>query len=240
MKIIKKILIFIILIILFVSVFFISSGYTMYKNALNEMPLDKKISIIKNKKHYTKLEEMPQSYLDAVIAVEDHRFYKHRGIDIISTGRAVLKDIKKLELAEGGSTITQQLAKNMYFSQKKKFTRKIAEIFMAKTLEKNCEKNEILELYLNTTYFGDVYYTVSEASQGYFKKDPIQMSLQESTLLAGIPNAPSIYSPTSNPELSKKRQKVVVSKMVKYGYISQQEADEILEIDIVEQVNTNK
>ena len=133
MKIIKKILIFIILIILFVSVFFISSGYTMYKNALNEMPLDKKISIIKNKKHYTKLEEMPQSYLDAVIAVEDHRFYKHRGIDIISTGRAVLKDIKKLELAEGGSTITQQLAKNMYFSQKKKFTRKIAEIFMAKT-----------------------------------------------------------------------------------------------------------
>ena len=111
-------------------------------------------------------------YINAVISVEDHRFYKHPGIDIISIGRAVINDIKAMSFVEGGSTITQQLAKNIYFTQEKKIERKIAEVFMAFDIEKKYDKNEILELYVNTSYFGDGYYTVKEASRGYFAKEP--------------------------------------------------------------------
>ena len=229
MKIIKRVVLVLIVVILFIIGFFISSGYAMYKKALEENPLEEKVEGVKAKNHYTKLEEMPQIYLDAVIAVEDHRFRKHSGIDIIAMGRAIVRDIKELELVEGGSTITQQLAKNMYFSQKKEITRKVAEIFMAIKIEKNCEKDEILELYLNTSYFGDGYYTVSEAANGYFNKEAKDMTVDESTLLAGIPNAPLVYSPTKNAELARQRQETVLSKMVKYNYMTQEEANEIIE-----------
>ena len=133
-----------------------------------------------------------------------------------------------MSLAEGGSTITQQLAKNVYFTQRKEFTRKIAEIFMAFEFEKECSKQEIFELYVNTIYFGDGYYCVYDAAQGYFDKIPKDMNLYESTLLAGIPNAPSVYSPNVNPELSKQRQAQVLYKMLKYNFISQDQANKIL------------
>ena len=133
-----------------------------------------------------------------------------------------------MSLAEGGSTITQQLAKNTYFTQKKEFTRKIAEIFMAFEFEKECSKEEIFELYVNTMYFGDGYYCVANASKGYFDKDVSEMNLYECTLLAGIPNAPSVYAPTKNPELARQRQAQVLNKMVKYNYLTQEDADKIL------------
>lgn len=107
-------------------------------------------------------------YINAVISVEDHRFYSHHGIDMIAIGRATINDIKAMRLVEGGSTITQQLAKNIYFTQEKKITRKIAEVFMAFTIEKNYSKDQILELYLNTSYFGDGYQTVKEACKRVF------------------------------------------------------------------------
>ena len=134
-----------------------------------------------------------------------------------------------MDFIEGGSTITQQLAKNIYFTQDKKFERKIAEAFMAVNIENKCEKDEILELYLNTSYFGDGYYTVKEASLGYFGKEPNQMTDYEAIMLAGIPNAPSVYSPNKNPELAKQRQKKVINKMVEYKYLTQDKANKILE-----------
>ena len=133
-----------------------------------------------------------------------------------------------MDFVEGGSTITQQLAKNIYFTQDKKFERKIAEVFMAVKIENKCEKDEILELYLNTSYFGDGYYNVREASLGYFGKEPNQMTDYEAIMLAGIPNAPSVYAPTKNPELAKQRQKQVINKMIEYKYLTQSEADKIL------------
>ena len=136
-----------------------------------------------------------------------------------------------MKLVEGGSTITQQLSKNIYFTQEKKLVRKIAEIFMAFEIEENCNKDEILELYVNTCYFGDGYYNVKEAANGYFEKEPKDMSAFESTLLAGLPNAPSIYAPTKNPELARQRQAQVVEKLVKYQYITQEQADNILNIE---------
>lgn len=167
-------------------------------------------------------------YINAVISVEDHRFYKHNGIDIIAIGRAVVNDIKAMDFVEGGSTITQQLCKNIYFTQEKKITRKIAEVFMAFKIESNYEKKEILELYINTSYFGEGCYTVEEASNKYFGKEPKNMTDSECIMLAGIPNAPSVYNPIENSKLAKQRQKQVIDKMIKYKYLTQDKANEIL------------
>lgn len=229
MKIIKRIVIITILIAISIGLLVVGNGYNMYKDALKNTPLTEKIGSIKEKENYTKITEVPQIYLNSVISVEDHRFYKHKGFDVIAIGRAVVNDIKAMDYVEGGSTISQQLAKNMYFTNEKKITRKIAEIFMAFEIEKNYEKDEILELYLNTSYFGDGYYTLKEASRGYFNKEPNEMTDYECTLLAGIPNAPSIYAPTKNPELAKQRQKQVINKMIEYKYLTENEANKILE-----------
>lgn len=207
----------------------IGNGYNIYKEAINKINIEDKVKEIQSKENYTKISELPQMYINAVISVEDHRFYKHPGIDIIAIGRALVNDIKAMSFVEGGSTITQQLAKNIYFTQEKKIERKIAEVFMAFEIEKRYNKNEILELYLNTSYFGDGYYTVKEASRGYFGKEPIEMSDSECIMLAGIPNAPSVYAPTKNPELAKQRQKQVIEKMIKNKYLTQEEADKIIE-----------
>lgn len=228
-KILKRVLIFIVIVGVIIGGVLTYQGYTMYKEAITETSISEKIQEIKDStEHYTEFEELPEDYVHAVIAVEDRRFFEHNGIDLISIARAVIKDIQTMSLAEGGSTITQQIAKNTYFTQKKEFTRKVAEVFMAFEFEKECSKEEIFELYVNTMYFGDGYYNIYDASKGYFDKNVQDMSLYESTLLAGIPNAPSVYSPTKNPDLAKQRHTQVLSKMVKYKYITQEEADQIL------------
>ena len=228
MKVIKKIIIFILLIILLLSSLLIYKGYTVYKEALEKISVKDKVTEIQQKEEYTKLENMSDFYLDAVIAVEDRRFYEHGAIDPIALARAVYSNIKAKELREGGSTITQQLAKNIYFTQEKSALRKIAEIFMAYDLEKNLNKDTILELYLNTSYFGDGYYCVAEASRGYYKKEPKDMNRNEASMLAGIPNAPSAYCPTKHLDLAKKRQNQVLDKMVRYEFITAKEKEEIL------------
>ena len=167
------------------------------------------------------------TYKDAVIAIEDHRFYEHFGFDFISFIRALTINLEKKELDQGASTITQQLAKNMYFSQEKKLVRKIAELFVAVDLEKKYSKDQILELYINNIYFGNGYYNIKEACNGYFSKDPIDISKYEATYLAGIPNAPSVLSSPKYSEEARKRQKLVLNAMVKYKKITQEEADSI-------------
>ena len=228
LKIFKRIIIGVLLIIVCAGAVLIGSGYKIYKTAINQMPIEQKVKSIKEKENYTKIDELPEIYKQAVISVEDHRFYNHGGIDIIAIGRAIVNDIKAMAYVEGGSTITQQLCKNIYFTQEKRMTRKIAEVFMAFKLEKSYEKDEILELYLNTSYFGDGYYTVKEACHGYFNKELNEMTDYEAILLAGIPNAPSVYAPTKNPELAKQRQKQVMDKMVRYEYLTEEEVKEIL------------
>lgn len=229
MKIFKRLIIIVFLIVCAIVGFYSYQGYEMYKYAINETSIEKRVQEIKSDKNYTNIEQLPDMYKNSVIAVEDHRFYEHGAIDIISIGRAIYTNIKEFDLVEGGSTITQQLAKNIYFTQEKKLVRKIAELFMAFELEKELAKDEIFELYVNTSYFGDGYYNVKEASNGYFDKEPIDMNDYEATLLAGIPNAPSVYAPTKNPDLARQRQEQVIDKLVKYGYITQEYADEILE-----------
>lgn len=228
MKKFVKFLIILILILTSLGLLIIGNGYNMYKEAIQEMPIQEKVEEIRQKENYTKLSELPQIYINAVISVEDHRFYEHNGIDVIAIGRAIINDIKAMSFVEGGSTITQQIAKNEYFTQEKKITRKVAEVFVAFELEKQYTKNEILELYINTICFGNGYYNIKDAAKGYFGKSITNLSDSECIMLAGIPNAPSVYAPTQNPELAKQRQKQVAEKMVKYGYLTEEEKDKIL------------
>ena len=230
-KIVKIVVISVIIVILAVGVFVFSSGYIFYKKTISNMSLSDKVLEIQRADYFVSIDEIPEDYKNAVIAVEDHRFEEHGAIDIIAIGRALTSDIKNKELVEGGSTITQQVVKNLYFMEdsknKNSLNRKIAEIFIGIDLEKNYSKDEIFELYANNIYFGDGYYCIKDAAEGYFDREPAEMNLYECTLLAGIPNAPSVYSPSVNPELAKQRQAKVIRSMVKYGYLTQEEADKI-------------
>lgn len=226
-KIIKRVLLGVgILVFIFVTVI-IALGYKMYRSALDEKSLSNAVAEIMSRDSFTALDELPETYLNAIIAVEDHRFYEHCGFDILATARAAWNDLKSLSLAEGGSTITQQLAKNIYFTQEKSFIRKIAEMFMALNIERNYKKDEILELYVNSIYFGSGYYSVKEACNGYYDTSPDLMTDYQCIMLAGIPNAPSVYSLDVDPDLAHQRMKQVLKQMVKCGYITEEMEEEI-------------
>lgn len=205
-----------------------SKGTQCIRDAVTAYPIPKMVSSIQSKENFVEYEELPTIYIDAVISVEDKRFESHCGVDFIAIGRAVWNDIKAMSFVEGGSTITQQIAKNQYYTQEKKLERKFAEIFTAIELEKYCSKQEIFELYVNTIYFGDGYYGIYEAAKGYFGKQPSELSDYEAIMLAGLPNAPSAYSPSTNPELAHSRMQIVLSKMVECNVITQEEAEVIL------------
>lgn len=227
MKLLKKL--FIVLLILFVVglsiIFMIGFGY--YSNTLKEKSLTERVEEITAKEHYTPFDQLSEDYIHSVIAVEDHRYYDHGAIDPIGIARAFYTNLRDGEFDEGGSTITQQVAKNVVFNQDKTLIRKLGEIFAAHDLEKNYSKDEIFALYVNSSYFGDGYYCIYDAAQGYYQKEPKDLNLSEASMLAGVPNAPSVYAPTVNPDLAKKRQKHVLNKMVEYGYITQEEANSI-------------
>lgn len=230
LKIIRNILIILIIIAILVVSFFVFRGRSMFKSALKEADLNTKIQALEqNTKYYTKYNEIPNYYINAVVAVEDHRFYEHKAVDFIGLIRALFVNITSQSPSQGGSTITQQLAKNLYFNQGQKIDRKIAETFMASHMEKNLSKEEILELYINIAYYGNGYYGLGQASRGYFNKEPKDLTLFEATLLAGVPNAPSVYAPTVNLDLCLNRQGKVINDMQRYNYIDEETANELKE-----------
>ena len=227
MIIIKKLLLIIFLLLLISGSFIFLIGYGYYSDTLHEKSLTERVEEITSKEHYLSFDELPENYINAVIAVEDHRYYEHGPVDFIAIARALYTNIRDGKFDEGGSTISQQVAKNVIFNQDKTLIRKVGELFGAYDLEKNYTKEEIFALYVNSSYFGDGYYCIYDASMGYFNKEPKDLNLDGASMLAGIPNAPSVYSPTVNPDLAKKRQAHVLNKMVEYGYVSNEEADSI-------------
>ena len=216
------------LILLTAGMFWAIQVYVFYHKALKEKPLAQAVEEARSGAQWASLEQVPDLYKKAVLAVEDHRYYTHHGIDWISMARAVVHDIRVMKPEQGGSTITQQLVKNMYYDQNKTFARKAAEAWTALYVERQLSKEEILELYINTIYFGDGYYGLKEASRGYFGKEPQELSDSEAVLLAGIPNAPSAYAPSRHADLALQREKQVLAAMVKYGYLEQSETDSLL------------
>lgn len=219
MKTIKRLLSIILIVAIAAASLVIWQGYEMYSDAVAKVSIEEKAAEIMEKEHYTAYDELPETYVAAVIAAEDRRFQYHKGFDIISTARAAWRNIKSKEIVEGGSTITQQLGRIMYFSQEKKYSRKVAEVLVAGRIEDIYDKDKIFELYVNTIYFGSGYYSVYDACMGYFGKEPGQMNDYECTMLAGIPNAPSVYSPDVNPVLAEQRRQQVLVCMAEAGYI---------------------
>ena len=231
MKTIKRLLWLFLVILVIVAGVQIKGGYDKYQQALADRPLTDVLEELQGKENYMQYERVPEIYYKALVAVEDRRFYKHNGFDIIGTTRAIYNDIRAKELLEGGSTISQQLAKNLYFPQDNTLQRKIAEIFMAMKIEREYEKEDVLEFYVNGIYYGSGYYSIYDASKGYFGKEPKDMTDYECTLLVGIPNAPSVYSLDVRPDLAEQRQKKVVECMVDVEYITEEEGNLILAND---------
>lgn len=179
-----------------------------------------------NKKNYTKIQYIPLIMQQSIVAVEDNRFYRHVGFDIEGILRAMLVNMQSGTFTEGGSTITQQLIKNLFLSQEKTYGRKAEEFLLAIDMELRYSKDEILEMYLNSIYFGSGAYGIGDAARIYFDKSPVNLNLAECAMLAGMPTAPSLNSPYVNFATAKERQAIVLSVMARHGYIGPQLAEE--------------
>ncbi|MCG6946676.1 MAG: transglycosylase domain-containing protein, partial [Deltaproteobacteria bacterium] len=174
------------------------------------------------------LEKIPQTLIDAFVAAEDSRFFEHEGIDFFGILRAMWKNIKAGGIVQGGSTITQQVTKSLLLTPERSYTRKLREAILAYRIEKYLSKKEILFLYLNQIYLGHGAYGVEAAAQNYFSKHVDELELAECAMLAGLPQAPSRYSPYSYPQRAKERQVYVLNRMVAAGYITTNQAAEAL------------
>src|SRR5215468_8499879 len=171
---------------------------------------------------FVPLAQVPRALRDAVIATEDARFYSHHGVDPTGIGRAVYQNFRRGRIVEGGSTITQQLAKVLFLTPDKSLDRKLKEAVLALELERRYSKDRILELYLNQIYFGHGAFGVEAAARTFFGKSVGELSVGECTLLAGLPKAPATYSPFEHPKAAKRRRATVLARMVDVGTINAQ------------------
>ncbi len=204
---------FMLVILIIFLVVFAGFSIKLYRKDISPMVIEKRIDEIRHQEDYVTIDDINETFLNAIVAVEDHRFYNHGAIDFISIARAFYENIKNGEIVQGGSTITQQLAKNIFLSNEKTVERKIKEIIISFKLEEEYSKAEILELYVNIIYYGDGYTGISEASKGYFNKNPNELKEDEATLLAGIPQAPSYYELSSNYDKAEIRQQEVIAAL---------------------------
>ena len=179
------------------------------------------------KREVVSLDRVPNHLIQAFVSGEDARFFQHKGLDYLAILRALYRNIFSGEIVQGGSTITQQVVKSLLLSPEKKFARKIREAILAYRIEKYLTKEEILFLYLNQIYLGHGAYGISAAAENYFGKTIEELNLAESTLLAGLPQAPSKNSPYQHPQQAKKRQLYILNRMVEEGFISSTEMDKI-------------
>lgn len=185
-----------------------------------------------NRTSGVKVEELPDHVIDAVIAIEDHRFYEHKGFDLIGIARAFVKNLFAGEITGGGSTITQQLAKNAFLTPEQTYKRKLEELFLAVEIEKTYTKDEILEMYLNQVYFGSGAWGIGTASKKYFNKNIQDVTISEAALLAGLLQAPSAYDPFKNYDRAINRRDVVLKRMFEEGMITEDEYQAALKENI--------
>ncbi len=196
----------------------------------------------KEKRTKITYDQIPKVVENAFLATEDSRFYKHHGIDIQRTAKAIFANITGGFGSQGGSTITQQVVKNSFLSPEKTIKRKVQEWYLAYKLEEKYSKHEILEMYLNKIYFGNYAYGVATAAQNYYGKKLDELTLPEAALLAGLPQAPSAYDPTEedNRAAAEKRRNIVLSLMHKHGYISKQEMEEAKKVPVAQGILPRK
>lgn len=237
MRVLRKFLLFVIILIIIVVLCVTGYGYLYYKKTISKTPLETKVNDIRSEFTFVKKEQLPEYYVNAVIAVEDRRYYSHGPVDYIGIIRAIVSNIKRQSFEEGGSTITQQVAKNLYYiNNEEPVKRKVAECFTAIELEKKYSKDEILEIYCNIIYFGSGYYGITEACEGYLKKKVEDINLGEAAMLAGLPNAPSAYSPLVNKEFCKSRTEKVLKSLLNNKYITQEQYDSV-DLSFIDEIN---
>lgn len=188
--------------------------------------MEEVINPLREDSNWVKLADIPKNMQNALIAIEDHKFYEHDGISPEGILRAILANISKGEVEQGGSTLTQQFVKNTFLTHEQTMERKIEEAILSVVLEDKYSKDEILEMYLNTTYFGAGATGIHQASKVYFGKHVSRLTLEEAAVLAALPYAPSALNPLEHPIECKQRQMLVLNAMVKYGFITQDAADE--------------
>lgn len=195
----------------------IGFGYTTYQYTINTYDVQEAVTTLQGHPHYTPSDQISPTFLDAIVAIEDHRFYKHGAVDFIGLGRAFITNFISGDIQQGGSTITQQLAKNLFLDKTQTLERKIKEMFLAYELERLYTKEQVLEMYVNAIYYGDGNTGIGMASQNYFSKSPMELTFNEATLLAGLPQAPSAYALSTHYDAALKRQSQVVAALVAFS-----------------------
>ena len=195
-KIIFRLFVIIILIALIFCGFYAYQGYKVYQDVIEEKNIGQRVAELQSKDDYVKLDEIADVYVELVVESEDHRFYQHHGVDYIGLTRAMLTNLATWSYKEGGSTITQQLAKNLCLSFEKSLDRKFAEVFIAWQLERDYSKDEILEMYLNITYLGEGNYGIKAASNYYYNVEPSQLTKEQAEVLVRTLKSPSVYNPS--------------------------------------------
>mgnify|MGYP000869711982 FL=1 len=179
-----------------------------------------------NRTDYVPIGHISPDLKNAIVAIEDRRFYDHWGFDMTGMARATLVNVQHGRIEEGASTITQQLVKNLFLANEQTFTRKAQELLLALDIENAYSKDEILEMYLNVVYYGAGFYGINAAAEGYYGKTPAALNLPEASMLAGVPNAPSELSPFTNFIAAKKRQAIVLDTMTTQGLIDARTAED--------------
>jgi len=204
-----------------VAGWYIWGGYRQYQSLIAETPISEAVLRYTEQPDYLEYDEIDPDFVHAVVSVEDKRFFSRNGFDWIALTRALLKNLVVGRTVEGGSTISQQIAKNLYHESGSRGVReKISEVFLMTDLEKEYEKSDLLALYANMNYYGDGYYGLRSASEGYYQTEPDALSLARAAMLAGIPNAPSTYQLSTGFDLAVTRQHKVLLTMEKNGYIT--------------------
>lgn len=228
MKYLKRLIV----IMLFISIVFVGRiaviGYINYSQVVYEIGLEETIESIQNREDFISIKDVTDTFLDATVSVEDKRFYEHHGIDHISIARAMVVNLQAKSFKTGGSTITQQLAKNLFLTFDKTLERKATEYFLAKKIESLYSKNEILSLYINVINYGDNCIGISNATEHYYNKTPLELEENESVLLAGLPQSPSNYSLTKNYSKAIIRSERVINAMINNDVINISKGQEIL------------
>lgn len=182
--------------------------------------------------HYVSLDDVSDDFLKSIVAIEDQRFYKHRGFDIIGIARAVKVNLTNQDKSQGASTITQQYARLLYLTNEKSWSRKIKEAFLTMQLETHLTKDEILEGYINNVYFGHGIYGIENAAKYFYGKSAKDLDLNESSMLAGVVNGPTYYSPLNDQTAARKRQSLVLDALINCGEISESQKESVLESDL--------
>lgn len=202
------------------------SFYSYYAPQIRLLPDRINASLQQAGALYTPIDRVPAFFISALTSTEDRRFYSHHGVDTRGLLRAILTNLRQERLAEGGSTITQQLARGQFLTRRKSIQRKLKEMLLALAIERAFTKDEILEFYVNQSYFGHGATGIGSGSLVFFHKPPIALTLPEAAALAGLLRGPSLYDPFVNPELTKRRQGEVLRNMVDVNYLAPEEAND--------------